>query len=47
MTSRPIVAQLSGKAVWSVPGYWANPRSLNDPYQERQLGMYAPTGQEK
>jgi len=42
MTSRPIVARLDGKQVWSVPGYWTNPRSMNDPYHERQLGMYPP-----
>jgi len=42
MTSRPIVARLDGKPVWSVPSYWGNPRSLNDAYQERQLGMYPP-----
>jgi hypothetical protein len=42
MTSRPIVARLNGKPVWSVPGYWTNPRSLHDAYHERQLGTYSP-----
>jgi hypothetical protein len=47
MTSRPIVARLDGTMVWSVPGYWTNRRSLNDPYQERQLGTYRLSVQEK
>jgi hypothetical protein len=47
MTSRPTVAELDGKTVWSVPGYWTNPRSLNDAYLERQLGTYAPLALEK
>jgi hypothetical protein len=41
MTSRPIVARLDGKPAWSVPGYWTNPRSLNDAYHQRQLGTYS------
>jgi hypothetical protein len=47
MTSRPVVAQLDGKAVWSVSGYWTGPRSLNDAYQERQLGTFRPAVQGK
>jgi hypothetical protein len=42
MTSRPIVARRSDSVVWSVPGYWLNPRSMNDAYQERQLSVYPP-----
>jgi hypothetical protein len=42
MTSRPIVAQRNEKEVWSVPGYWQNPRSIKDAYQERQLTVYPP-----
>jgi hypothetical protein len=42
MTSRPIVARRNDEVVWSVPGYWLNPRSPNDAYQERQLSVYPP-----
>jgi hypothetical protein len=42
MTSRPIVARRGETVVWSVPGYWLNPRSMNDAYQERQLSVYPP-----
>jgi len=42
MTSRPTVAERNEKTVWSVGGYWLNPRSINDPYQERQLAVYPP-----
>jgi hypothetical protein len=42
MTSRPLVARRADKVVWSVPGYWRNPQSKNDVYQERQLGVYTP-----
>ena len=42
MTSRPIVARRGDKIVWSVPGYWLNPRSPSDLYQERQLATYPP-----
>jgi hypothetical protein len=43
MTSRPVIARLDNKPVWSIPGYWTNPRSLNDAYHERQLGVYTPS----
>jgi len=42
MTSRPVVARRNDEVVWSVPGYWLNPRSINDAYQERQLSVYPP-----
>jgi hypothetical protein len=42
MTSRRLVARRGESVVWSVPGYWLNPRSINDTYQERQLGVYPP-----
>lgn len=42
MTSRPIVARRHDEVVWSVPGYWLNPRSINDAYQERQFSVYPP-----
>jgi len=42
MTSRPIAARRDDKVVWSVPGYWLNPRSPNDAYQERELTVYPP-----
>jgi hypothetical protein len=42
MTSRPTFARRQEKNVWSAPSYWLNPRSPNDPYQERQLSVYPP-----
>jgi hypothetical protein len=42
MTSRPIVARRSEKVVWSIPGYWLKPRTMNDAYQERELSVYPP-----
>jgi hypothetical protein len=40
MTSRPITARHRDTVVWSVPGYWTNPRSTSDTYQERELSKY-------
>jgi hypothetical protein len=40
MTSPPVRVRLDGKEIWSVPGYWANPRSPNDPYVEAADGTY-------
>jgi hypothetical protein len=42
MSSRRIVARRNDEVVWSVPGYWINPRSITDAYQERQLTVYPP-----
>ena len=42
MTSRPVVAKRNDSVVWTVPGYWLNPRSPSDAYQERQLTIYPP-----
>ena len=45
MTSRRLVARRGESVVWSVPGYWLNPRSMNDTYLERHLGVYRPPDQ--
>jgi hypothetical protein len=42
MTSRRIVARRNDEVIWSAPGYWLNPRSITDAYQERQLSVYPP-----
>jgi hypothetical protein len=47
MSSQPMRARLDGKEVWSVKGYWSNPRSKEDPYQEAADGKFtdaAPAG---
>jgi len=40
MTSRPLTVRLDEREILSVTGYWANPRSPQDPYIERWLGRY-------
>jgi hypothetical protein len=41
LTSPPIRVRLDGKEIWSVPGYWMNPRSPDDPYVEAADGTYS------
>ena len=38
MSSQPMRARLDGKEVWTVKGYWSNPRSKEDHYQEAADG---------
>jgi hypothetical protein len=38
MTSSPMTVNLDEKQIWSVDGYWRNPRTPQDPYVEAQLG---------
>lgn len=40
MTSRPLVFRLDGEEVVTLKGYWANPRSKDDPYAGARLGKY-------
>jgi hypothetical protein len=40
MSSQPMRVRLDGKEVWSVNGYWSNPRSREDPYQEAADGKF-------
>jgi hypothetical protein len=40
MSSQPMRARLDGREVWSVGGYWSNPRSPDDPYQEAPAGRF-------
>jgi hypothetical protein len=40
MSSQPMRARLDGKEVWSVKGYWSNPRSKDDHYQEAADGKF-------
>ena len=40
MSSQRMRARLDGKEVWSVTGYWSNPRSSEDPYQEAGDGKF-------
>jgi hypothetical protein len=40
MTSLPLEAQFEGRQIWSVAGYWKNPRTPQDPYVEAFLGEY-------
>jgi hypothetical protein len=47
-SSQRMRGRLDGKEVWSVTGYWSNPRSKEDPYQEASDGKYpeaSPPGQ--
>lgn len=39
-SSQPMRANLGDKEVWSVKGYWSNPRSKDDAYQESADGKY-------
>jgi hypothetical protein len=43
MSSQPMRASLDGKEVWTVKGYWSNPRSKEDPYQEAADGKFPGT----
>jgi hypothetical protein len=46
-SSQRMRARLDDKEVWSVNGYWSNPRSKEDPYQEAADGKFpdgAPAG---
>ncbi len=40
MSSVPQVFRLDGREIWSVKGFWKNPRSRNDPYVEAWVGKY-------
>ncbi|HUY91922.1 MAG TPA: hypothetical protein VMV10_24490 [Pirellulales bacterium] len=40
MTARPLDAELDGRQIWSVLGFWDNPRSPSDPYIEMIRGTY-------
>jgi hypothetical protein len=40
MTSSPMTVSLDGVQIWSVSGYWRNPRTPQDPYVEAQLATY-------
>ncbi len=42
MTSSPMTVSLDEKEVWSVGGYWKNPRSPEDSYVEANIGIYQP-----
>jgi hypothetical protein len=42
-SSQPMRARLDDKEVWSVKGYWSNPRSKDDPYQEAADGKFTDT----
>lgn len=42
MTSRPLELRLDDAPVELFKGYWANPRSQNDPYAAARLGSYEP-----
>lgn len=42
MTSSPMTVSLNEKEVWSVDGYWKNPRGPEDPYVEARIGVYQP-----
>jgi hypothetical protein len=42
MTSHPLVYRFDERKIVSFKGYWANPRSRNDPYTAAFLGMYEP-----
>jgi hypothetical protein len=43
MSSQPMRARLDGKEVWTVKGYWSNPRSKEDHYQEAADGKLPDT----
>ena len=40
MTSFPLTAQLQGREIWAVKGYWQSPRSTKDPFLEARIGTY-------
>lgn len=40
MTSAPCTVTLDDQKVWSVEGYWKNPRSPQDPYLEVPIGKF-------
>jgi hypothetical protein len=39
-SSQRMRVRLDDKEVWTTKGYWSNPRSRNDPYQEATDGKY-------
>jgi hypothetical protein len=41
MTSSPVTVSLNDQEIWSVGGYWKNPRAPTDPYVEAAIGKYA------
>jgi len=41
MTSVRTIIRLDGKERWSLPNFWRNPRSPNDPYLESGDGIYS------
>ena len=42
MTSSPVTVSLNEQEIWSVGGYWKNPRASTDPYVEAAIGKYEP-----
>jgi len=40
MTSHPLTFTLDDQPIAELKGYWRNPRSPDDPYSARRLGMY-------
>lgn len=43
MTSSPVEVYLDDRQIWSVGGYWRNPRSPEDPYVEAKVGQIDPS----
>jgi hypothetical protein len=43
-SSQRMRARLDDKDVWTVSGYWSNPRSRDDPYQEAPDGKFPGAG---
>ena len=39
-TSRPLEADWDDRRIWTVEGYWSQPRSRTDPYVEMASGVY-------
>ena len=42
MSAPPVEVSLDETPIWSVRGYWTNPRSPEDPYMEAVEGRYQP-----
>lgn len=40
MTSSPMTVSLNEQEIWSVGGYWRNPRAPTDPYVEAAIGKH-------
>jgi hypothetical protein len=37
-----MTVSLNEQEIWSVDGYWRNPRGPEDPYVEAPIGVYQP-----